>query len=692
MANYTRNDLTGVLSPVNAELEKIEQSLQDKLDREPASGQSNELKKDLDANGKRIYNLPAPQDPNDAARLKDVQDAVSGDSPYPPQDGLSGYRLTTDGSNVFWDNPALDEPSNPVQTLLDAKPTVYATTAAMEASEPEVDGLRAINTQRGGASYVLSTTATAQAGDITTANFNVWVLQDLDNFRAYGDVDDATDCGALIQSVLNSGRSNIYKFRGNFTVDTPSEINGISDLTIDCYGAYFDCSNMYGDDIGNNPDALFKIFGSEYGATTLSVAASKNDTTLTVADGTQIKEGSEIYILSDQHWYTETVSIGRRFIATVQDVTGNVVTIEQPLPFDFDVSGYTVDVESWDQVQNIKVLGGRFYGGNYRRDLGNGKGIGVVFAQYFKNLQIKDFYVDGFENTAFRPQYGKDCTIADGFIQGHADTFGTVTEGVNSGFYGVFFSRVLSGIMRNVTGVRNRHLQDSSSCFDLTVCDCKAYKCHRPAYGCHSGTADTTYINNFTRNPDNGGIQWRGWHLYCDNNKIFVGNGSTNGIYDSAGGASDLPSVRVLTNNHIEAGRDGINIAGTTSLVQIKGGTVTGGLEGSSYNAVNISSQYIENVDISGDFEQGSGAGIVIRQSSSSASTMKMFKVTGSTLRSDTNLVRIFAPASTGAVWIENNVFDSSAATYDISINNAQVFEQVANNYRPDGTAATRNP
>ncbi len=48
MSNYIRNTLTGDLAPVNAELEKIQQSITDKLDRTPSVGQANQLGKTLD--------------------------------------------------------------------------------------------------------------------------------------------------------------------------------------------------------------------------------------------------------------------------------------------------------------------------------------------------------------------------------------------------------------------------------------------------------------------------------------------------------------------------------------------------------------------------------------------------------------------------------------------------------------------
>ena len=61
MSNYTRNTLTGDLAPVNAELEKVQQAITDKLDRNPSTGQANQLENTLDANSNRIINLPKQQ-------------------------------------------------------------------------------------------------------------------------------------------------------------------------------------------------------------------------------------------------------------------------------------------------------------------------------------------------------------------------------------------------------------------------------------------------------------------------------------------------------------------------------------------------------------------------------------------------------------------------------------------------------
>tara|TARA_R110000851_G_scaffold18660_3_gene58442 strand:- start:2676 stop:3413 length:738 start_codon:yes stop_codon:yes gene_type:complete len=72
MSNYTRNTLTGDLAPVNAELEKIQQSISDKLDRSPSSGQANQIESTFDANNNKIINIPAPTTDNEAVRKVDL--------------------------------------------------------------------------------------------------------------------------------------------------------------------------------------------------------------------------------------------------------------------------------------------------------------------------------------------------------------------------------------------------------------------------------------------------------------------------------------------------------------------------------------------------------------------------------------------------------------------------------------------
>jgi len=77
MSNRTINTLSGSLAPVNAQLEKLQQNINDKLDRIPDSGQMNALEDTLDANSNKIINLPKPVDSTEPARLKELNETLA---------------------------------------------------------------------------------------------------------------------------------------------------------------------------------------------------------------------------------------------------------------------------------------------------------------------------------------------------------------------------------------------------------------------------------------------------------------------------------------------------------------------------------------------------------------------------------------------------------------------------------------
>lgn len=67
------------LTKINGNFDKIEAEFQNKvLYRDNPTGEPNEMLNPIDMNGNRIYNLPAPVAEHEAARLKDVQDALAG--------------------------------------------------------------------------------------------------------------------------------------------------------------------------------------------------------------------------------------------------------------------------------------------------------------------------------------------------------------------------------------------------------------------------------------------------------------------------------------------------------------------------------------------------------------------------------------------------------------------------------------
>jgi len=106
MTTYTRNTLSGSLAPVNNELEKIEVSLREKLDRNPSVAQNNEMLDDLDMNSNRIINYP------DAVNDSDLitKGQVASLSPVQSVNGATGNVVVATNiqidTNAIFDNIA----------------------------------------------------------------------------------------------------------------------------------------------------------------------------------------------------------------------------------------------------------------------------------------------------------------------------------------------------------------------------------------------------------------------------------------------------------------------------------------------------------------------------------------------------------------------------------------------------------
>ena len=81
MSKIVLNDLTNTYNStkINQNFAKIEAEFQDKvLYRNNTTGETNTVETDIDINSKRLFNLKAPTSLNEAARLRDVQNAISG--------------------------------------------------------------------------------------------------------------------------------------------------------------------------------------------------------------------------------------------------------------------------------------------------------------------------------------------------------------------------------------------------------------------------------------------------------------------------------------------------------------------------------------------------------------------------------------------------------------------------------------
>jgi len=246
MAKYTRSTLTGDNAPVNAELEKIQSAIDDQFDRNPTTGEANQLDGSLDANSNRIYNLAAPKEPNDAARLKDIQ-ASSNANPLPDATGQANEFLRTDGETAYWapvtketvgladvDNTSdINKPvSTAQQTEINTRGLQVDTFVNLELLTPTTTGQAFICQGRVNAQYILMTDGyVALAGDATCANGRVLALQvsegiTTSSFGAVADYSAGTQTGTDNTQAFNDckTRANLAKITfimggGNFYFD-----------------------------------------------------------------------------------------------------------------------------------------------------------------------------------------------------------------------------------------------------------------------------------------------------------------------------------------------------------------------------------------------------------------------------------------------------------------------------------------
>ena len=174
MTTYTRNTLSGSLAPVNNELEKIEVSLREKLDRNPSVAQSNEMLDDLDMNSNRIINYP------DAVNDSDLitKGQVASLAPVQSVDGQTGNVV----SPVQTVNGQTGNVSIPTQIQID-NGVVFDNISEMKSSSLEVGQLVRCKRYYNGGELVEGLVYEIQAtqavdgyGDHALSNGNVAIL------------------------------------------------------------------------------------------------------------------------------------------------------------------------------------------------------------------------------------------------------------------------------------------------------------------------------------------------------------------------------------------------------------------------------------------------------------------------------------------------------------------------------------
>lgn len=110
MAKLTLTDIaslqseTTALQALNANFEAIEAAMENTFSRDGTT--PNQLEASLDANSKRIINLPTPTAGTDAARFVDIQEAAFPDIVVPSLTGNDDKLLSNDGTSLIWSDPA----------------------------------------------------------------------------------------------------------------------------------------------------------------------------------------------------------------------------------------------------------------------------------------------------------------------------------------------------------------------------------------------------------------------------------------------------------------------------------------------------------------------------------------------------------------------------------------------------------
>lgn len=422
------------------------------------------------------------------------------------------------------------------------------------------------------------------------------------NYGAKGD--GVTDDTAAIKAAIAKAEaigSKYLVFNGVFKITSPLDIP--EGMTVDLSSGVINATEFVDSGIGNNPDPVFRVFGTEAGGTELAADASAYGWSITVSDASDLEPGDLLFIQSNEHWYTDTsTSVGKATIAKVRAVSGAAVSLHWPLPMDFDATSYTVAVTIIKPKRGVSIIGGTIIGPGYQGPKENNVGPAAIHARYFEGLRVIGTHIEGFQGSAIMTYLGMDV-VAEGIrIQGHSDNYNDpIVEGQNSGFYGLFFSRTRGIRAIGVIGYRTRHLIDSAYSQDGIVIGCQSYNSHQNAYTCHAGSTDWTF-DSCSAYDGSASLQWRGFNLTVVNCTFdsLTDDKGTNGIYDMVGGANDIPRRYIFANNKIRCTRAGISISSTVGSALIHDNTILYALQ-SGYHGVHVGSLHYDHVSIRGN-------------------------------------------------------------------------------------------
>jgi len=315
-------------------------------------------------------------------------------------------------------------------------------------------------------------------------------LQDVVSVKDFGAVGDGvTDDTAAIQAAIDSlsnGGTLLFPF-GVYIITDSLEV-GVSNLNIAGNNSTIDGSGM--EIAAQRGEALIRFVSpSASVATTLSASASAGDTQIQVTSSTGMQVGNLVRCISDKVQYRNS-SVLAYFNDQniIKAITGATITLEHPLTYDLDISGNTVSVTAVSAIENLKVTGLTFIGaGEYFPNPTGGGGASHMGLYFYKakNVLVKNCAFRNLQGAAVWAEYVNDIEVSHCFIEGYDETVATNS---NTAFYGVYFVRGRNARFTNSSGVRVRHLADSSEWYDFLQANCLAQSTHLAAFGSHEET------------------------------------------------------------------------------------------------------------------------------------------------------------------------------------------------------------
>lgn len=337
-------------------------------------------------------------------------------------------------------------------------------------------------------------TATGSTTARTLAARHAEVANVLD-FGAAGD--GVTDDSAAVQAAANSltnGGTLYFPPGRTYKINTMITISN-SNVRVMCEGATIDATSLSYVAATRGSGCVFKFAGTFIRSTTLSASASAYDRTVQLTSVTNVQAGDIIRMTSDKILYRNDTAITYyEDYNRIVGISGTTVTLEVPLTLDLTTSGQTVSVFIHRPIADGVVVGGTFLGGGVTENLANGTGRCGVFFEAAAQCGVEGAIFRGFQGIAVFSDSAADIYADNLTIYGIDDDV-TITEGQNSGFYGVYFIRTRRGTATEINGIRVRHVIDASDAFEITEHNCRGSRTHRAAFGSHEGVHELHVSN-----------------------------------------------------------------------------------------------------------------------------------------------------------------------------------------------------